>query len=304
MQYNRKLKLGLMSVAAVAVAAGTFLGASKSSRAQPVPVLPPPAEFVSNLDLECSNVRAPATPIRQLRLSHLNPVLLQLGFHDETATMGQMTQFCAPVAKNNVIPPNTSLAILRYVDLACHDLVQPIAQPPVPLALSQLNRQTPMPVDHVQVQRPARQLCVPMKKNNADPPPDVLRVVQFIDLACYDIVSPTAIPPLSVRISQLNPALAPLIPQHTDTLRAQRRLCVPVLKNGITPPADVLNLIRWIDVEKFDIAVAPPPPNVPLQVTHLNPLFAGTPPIAITLLSPPVQLALPVAKNGVVPPPQ
>jgi hypothetical protein len=81
----------------------------------------------------------------------------------------------------------------------------------------------------------------------------------------------------------------------------QRQLCVPVRKNAQFIPPPFLNLIQWIDLEKFpaDPNVQIAPVNVQLQ--HLNPLFANLPWIPVVLREA-VGLLVPVAKNGVIPP--
>ena len=50
----------------------------------PVPVLPSPNAFVSNLDLACHKVvEGGQTPVRSVVINHLNPVLQKLGFIQE-----------------------------------------------------------------------------------------------------------------------------------------------------------------------------------------------------------------------------
>lgn len=148
---------------------------------------------------------------------------------------------------------------------------------------------------------PIQQLCTPVSKNNQVPPAEVRRVIEQIDLACYAIAPTAATPSLTLLLSQLNPVLIPLIPPATVKTTVPRQLCVPVTKNGGAPPADVLSLIRWIDVEKFDPTTLAAVPVVPLQLRHLNPLYAGAAPFYVQMQGP-VQLGLPVAKNGNLPP--
>ena len=40
---------------------------------------------------------------------------------------------------------------------------------------------------------------------------------------------------------------------HTASVTFNRQLCVPVQKNNQVIPDDVLNVVRWVDLEKFDI---------------------------------------------------
>lgn len=62
------------------------------------------------------------------------------------------------------------------------------------------------------------------------------------------------------------------------------------------------NIVRWIDLEKFAASPGVLIPSVPLRLHHLNPLFASVPPIPVTLERGSA-LMVPVAKNGVAPPP-
>lgn len=73
-------------------------------------------------------------------------------------------------------------------------------------------------------------------------------------------------------------------------------------KNNQAIPANVLNIVQWIDLEKF--AAAPAVLIAPVNVTlnHLNPLFVTLPPIPVTLRQASA-LQVPVSKNGAVPPP-
>jgi hypothetical protein len=82
---------------------------------------------------------------------------------------------------------------------------------------------------------------------------------------------------------------------------SQRQLCVPVLKNAQMIPPEILNVVRWIDLEKFpaspNVMIAP----VNVQLKHLNPLFANQPWVPVVLQEA-NSLLVPVAKNGVIPP--
>lgn len=72
-----------------------------------------------------------------LVLSHLNPALADLP--REAVTLGPRTQLCAPVAKNNRIPPPEVLEFIRFVDLACYQIRGATAN--FPLVFSHLNPQ-------------------------------------------------------------------------------------------------------------------------------------------------------------------
>lgn len=141
------------------------------------------------------------------------------------------------------------------------------------------------------------QLCAPVAKNKVIPPPEVLAFIRFVDLSCYRITGPAVNRTLALR--HLNPVLGEIPPADVRVANA-RQLCVPVQKAGDAIPTDVFGIVRWVDLEKFDI-VAPAIPAMTLTLTHLNPVLAHLPPEPATLTAR-QQLAVPVAKNGMVPP--
>jgi hypothetical protein len=259
-------------------------------------VLPTPKAFVSNLDLECFRTPAYTPPTTQVRTRHLNPVLT--GIPIETVTLGPRQQLCVPVAKNGVIPPSPALDFLRYVDLACYRITG--ASLNRTLTLSHLNPQlASLPRRTVTLTSP-QQLCVPVLKRGTNPPADVVRLVSYIDLKCY-LESPQTALGVGLGLSHLNPLFATGLAAHQGQVTFNRQLCVPVGKNSEVIPADVLNIVRWVDLEKFDLVT--PALATPRNVTlaHLNPSLAGLPVEELT-----IQVAnsimLPVAKNGAVPP--
>ncbi len=184
------------------------------------------------------------------------------------------------------------------VDLSCY-AIQGI-NVNRPLNLKQLNPVLAGLAPQNVVMTVPQQLCVPVIKNGNTPPPDVLALVKYIDLKCYAITPPYN-PNFPLTLTQLDPVLAGVPPQHA-VMQNSRQLCVPVQKNNQAIPPSVLNIVRWIDLEKFDLAVAPPTPVITLRLNHINPLLSGLPTETATI-SGPFQLAVPVAKNGVIPPP-
>lgn len=276
--------LGLLASAATNVA-----------RAQP----PTPRQLASGLDLECFKTPGPALNM-PVNLTHLNPVLVELGLPAHQVIVRELAQTCVPVRKNNVWPAPAALPFLSQIDLACYDIdAAPLPQP-VPLNLTHLNPVLAnLPQHNVVLERPV-QLCVPVAKNGVMPPPEVRVLVQFVDLECYE-TDPGPHPRFTVGLSQLNPQLQ-WIPFHPMTLEpTPRQLCVPVRKNQQVIPPGIRNLISWIDLEKFraDPVVTIPPTN--LVLNHLNPLFAGLPPVPV-VLEHANGLMVPVAKNGAIPP--
>jgi hypothetical protein len=262
--------------------------------------LPTPKQLVSGLDLECYRTPGPALDI-EMTLSHLNPVLRELGLPAHQVRIKELVQTCVPVRKNNAFPAPAAFPFIRQIDFACYRLeAQPFPNP-VPLNLTHLNPVLAnLPQHLVWLERPA-QLCVPVAKNGVLPPPAVLAFVQFIDLECYQ-TDPLPHPQFSVGLTQLNPQLQNVIAPHAMTLVSEpRQLCVPVRKNAQFIPPAFLDIIQWIDLEKFAadpvVSIAP----VALQLQHLNPLLAHLPWVQV-VLEEAVGLLVPVAKNGAIPP--
>jgi hypothetical protein len=266
----------------------------------PVPVLPGPHQFVSGLDLECFNTTGPALNLG-ITLTHLNPVLQQLGLPPHNVIIRELRQTCVPVQKNGVPPSPAALPFIRHVDFACYRVEAAPLPAPVPLTLTHLNPVLGgLPPHNVRLLQPA-QLCLPVSKNNVVPPAAILQLVRFIDLECYR-VEPGPHPSFGVGLQQLNPQLGGIPVHGMNLVPSPRQLCVPVRKNQQAIPPAILNIVRWIDLEKFTASpvVNLPPVNVVLH--HLNPLFATFPAIPVVLQQA-AALMVPVAKNGQFPPP-
>ncbi len=154
-------------------------------------------------------------------------------------------------------------------------------------------------------------MALPSTKALAQVPPGL---VQFIDLKCYRITGPDGapLPPLNVdlQLDHLNPVLRQLsLPPEQVTLLEPFQLCVPVAKNGEIPPPVVLDFVRFIDLKCYNVVDATTglpgdPLNLDLVLDHLNPVLRrlGAPPEPVTLFEP-QKLCVPVAKNGILPPP-
>jgi hypothetical protein len=287
--------------AALVVAAGVALPLAVAS-APPVDpaalALPGPNQLVSGLDLECFPTQGPALNLG-VQLSHLNPVLRAMGLPPHNVVIRELVETCVPVSKNGVVPQPAALPFIQHIDLACYR-VEAAAIPPVNLTLKHLNPVLINLPSHVDVLLQPQQLCLPVGKNGVVPPPEVLRLVQFIDLECYRS-EVSGHPAFSVVVKQLNPQLGHL-PNHTLALQpTPRQLCVPVVKNNQQIPTDILNLVQWIDLERFPAQpVGFAPTNVVLN--HFNPLFTTLPRVPV-VLNQARALMVPVSKNGQAPPP-
>jgi hypothetical protein len=262
-------------------------------------VLPGPNQFVSGLDLECYDTPGPAIN-QTVQLTHLNPVLVALGLPAHPVVVRELRQTCVPVMKNGVPPQPAALPFIRQVDLACYRVdAAPIT--PTTLVLKHLNPVLANIPAHMLTMTQPNQLCLPVAKNGVIPSADILQLIRFIDLECYN-VDPGGHPSLTLNLQQLNPQLLGIAPHNMTLVASPRQMCVPVRKNNQPIPTNVLNIVRWIDLEKFAASplVLIPPVNVTL--THLNPLFATLPPVPVTLRQASA-LQVPVSKNGATPPP-
>ncbi|MFC9970569.1 hypothetical protein ACFVH6_06660 [Spirillospora sp. NPDC127200] len=287
-------RLRAVPPALLALLSALTLTVAMAASASSAPVLPTPKSFVSQLDLQCFRSSPYTPPSAVVSTRHLNPVLA--GLPEERVTLGNRDQVCVPVAKNGVAPSPDALDFIRFVDLACYRITGVTVNRQLDLA--HLNPVlSGVPASNVVMTTP-QQLCVPVVKNGNVPPPEILRLVQYIDLKCYAISPQTAMNrQLSLR--HLNPVLAG-VPGTSANVTLNRQLCVPVQKNAQPVPADVLAIVRWIDLVKYDLSATAGVP-ISLSLRHINPLLAGLPPEQATLTAP-SQLAVPVAKNNAFPP--
>ncbi len=263
--------------------------------------LPTPKDFVGGLDLECFATQGAALNLG-MTLTHLNPVLVQLGLPAHNVTIRNLVETCVPVKKNGVSPPSTALPFIQHVDFACYKLeAAALASNPV-INLRHLNpvlQQMGLPAHNVKLLSPDT-LCVPVIKNNVSPPAEVLAFVRFLDLECWN-VSEDPHPTFPLGLEQLNPQLLN-IPRHNVTLvSSPRKLCVPVRKNQQAIPAAALDIIRWVDLERFTMSPTVTLPPTPVVLRHINPLLSTLAPFTV-VLERAQALMVPVAKNGATPP--
>jgi hypothetical protein len=263
---------------------------------QPQPqALPTPLQFVSHLDLECFRTEPYQPPDTTILTRHINPVLADLP--EEEVRLGAREQLCVPVAKNHILPPDEVLAFIQYVDLSCYRIEgQPVDRT---LTLSHLNPQlVDLPRREIVITIP-EQLCVPVVKNGVYPPDEILRLISYIDLKCY-LEEPQEPLYKALTLSHLNPELAGLRP-HDVRVTYNKQLCVPVQKNNEEIPPEVLRIVQWIDLEKYDIVTPPLLEPVRLTIDHINPSLKWLPTEEVTIQYG-HQLMLPVAKDDMIPP--
>ncbi len=197
----------------------------------------PPAEtldFIRWVDLAC--YKATAEPVDvSLDIRHLNPQLA--GLPDETVRVVELRQLCLPVRKRRLLMnppiPEHVQRLIEHVDVACYRLEEDTLDANLPLTLSHHN-----PIvksldldDRATNLRSARQLCLPVSKNDQEVPPDVLHVVQWVDFLRYAL---DPVPPVSIalRLRHLNPLYAAQ-PWFDVTLSTppNLQLMVPIAKS-------------------------------------------------------------------------
>jgi hypothetical protein len=264
--------------------------------------LPTPAAFARYFDLRCFRIPVPQPPLGvTLRLDHLNPYFVEKGLPFEIVDVREPQDLCVPVYKETLQPTPDVLPFLRFADLKCYGITGPSLD--LDLHLDQLN---PIianlfgPSVEVVVREP-QQLCVPVYKNNAAPPPAVRKLISWLDLKCYRIEAHQAIGG-SILLTHLNPLFATLAPEKVDFSEpAPNQLCVPVMKNLQPPPPAVRPIVSYADVLCYDIKGQPL--NQQLTLTHLNPVLVGMglPPENVPVRET-HKLCVPVAKNGFFPP--
>jgi hypothetical protein len=250
------------------------------------------------IDLECYAINGGVLE-RFLMLDQLNPLFGDLGWPREQAVLVRARELCVPVAKN--LPsnplPDTVRQLIQYIDLKCYE----IAGQPMNLNL-QLEHLNPvirslLPSEQlseqVLVQRPQR-LCVPVRKNDQEIPPDIQRIVQYIDLRCYEIQDFGDPLNLPLTLDQLNPELLEL-PSEDVVLQRPSKLCLPVRKNDQMIPPDVLELIQYFDQMCYPIGGSPPQGS-PIRLSHINPELVRSPP-EVVALEQPQDLCVPVIKR-------
>lgn len=263
--------------------------------------LPTPANFTQFLDVRCYQIpNQPAINV-PLRLDHLNPVLVQMGLPFENVVLGAPQDLCVPVQKNGFAPTSDVRPFIQFVDWKCYGITGPALN--VRLHLDHLNpviRSMFGPSDDVIVREP-QQLCVPIAKNGQFPPDAVRHLVESLDVKCYRVDATQKVGG-NITLTHLNPLFATLPPENTTIVGpTATQLCVPVAKNKVSPPTDVLPIIQFSDVLCYPLIGNPL--NAQLRLSHLNPVLIGMHlPDENVLVTNTDKLCVPVAKNGQFPP--
>jgi len=203
----------------------------KNSFAPTPDVLP----FIRFVDWKCYGITGPSLDV-PLHLDHLNPVISGMFGPYDDVVVREPQQLCVPIAKNGQFPPPAVRHLVESLDVKCYrvDGTQHVAGP---ITLTHLNPLfAGLPPEPTKILGPtATQLCVPVAKNGAIPPPSVLPIIQYSDVLCY----PLSGNPLNMqlRLSHLNPVLVAMgLPDEFVPVTVTDKLCVPVAKNGNFPP--------------------------------------------------------------------
>ena len=272
---------------------------AKTEAVASVPELPSARAFARALDLECYQSEG-TPPVDELGIRQLNPVIKDR-LPNQRIRLGNMTHTCLPVAKNNNIPNENVRKFVSQVDLACYDAkADPVN---VPVNLRHINPVLQGLPDHDVRLVELSKFCTPVRKNFAQIDPAVRRLVSRMDFACYAFEEFTPPANVNLLLTHLNPVVQAFgFPNRLVQLKRSKHLCVPVAKNQEPIPEDVKAVVEWVDFMQYDMELqTPEPPDFPLWLQHLNPLFAGKPPF-ITWLKKPTDLLVPVAKNNQLPP--
>lgn len=131
--------------------------------------------------------------------------------------------------------------------------------------------------------------------------PPVAAFVQNLDVRCYKIPNqpPLALP---LALDHLNPLFVEKgFPRENVVVKEPQELCVPVAKNGVFPPPNVLPFIRYVDWKCYGIDG--PSLDYRLHLDHLNPIIRQLfGPGDDVVVREPQQVCVPVMKNNSAPP--
>jgi len=261
-----------------------------------------PRRFVDNLDERCYQILQPQPPLNlKLGLDFLDPLLVKKGLHPGSVVLQVPQSLCVPVEKDKTAPAGDTLPFITSLDWKCYGAKG--ASLNLKLKLTQLNPiAAKLLGPDVEVAVGAlQQLCVPVMKNQWVPQPAVQHLDQYVDVACYAVQSTQKVAGVPITLSHLNPLFTQRPPEKLKFTLPPTQLCVPVAKDGQTPPADVLPFVQYADVLCYPMAGI----NLDalLTLTQLDPVMLAhkVKPEKVSV-GVPRTLCLPVAKDGDLPP--
>jgi len=193
-------------------------------------------KYIQFVDWRCHGINGPSLDL-PLRTTHLNKVIVELFGEDDEIVVREPQQLCVPVAKEDVFPKDEVLRLIEWLDVKCYRVDSKRQFDKRDIRLTHLNpllaRIEP---EITTIEGPAPvQLCVPVAKNKAFPPEDVLKVIAYSDVLCYNLKGQ----PLDkeIKLTHLNPVLRQQFPESEAVkVTDSEKLCVPVAKNGNFPP--------------------------------------------------------------------
>lgn len=131
----------------------------------PQPIPPAVIDFIKNVDVACYDIFDQSTPLRELRLTELNPMF---DFPRVNVTMYRAQQLCLPVQKSfePFFPPldPAILDVVSQLDFLRYEVFGNIPNPNFFLGLRHLNPVLADYPDEQVVIHEARQLMVPVSK--------------------------------------------------------------------------------------------------------------------------------------------
>ncbi|HSS52606.1 MAG TPA: hypothetical protein VLX28_26995 [Thermoanaerobaculia bacterium] len=201
-------------------------------------IAPPPdtLPFIQYIDWKCYGISGTALNL-PLNLTQLNPTIAGLLGATVGVTVQEPQLLCVPVAKGSTNPPANVLALIQYLDVKCYRVTSTVNKSAT-LTLSHLNPLLSTLPSEISTIGPApQQLCVPVTKNQAPVPTNVIQYIQYSDVLCY----PATGAPLgqNLMLRHLNPVLISKgLPSETVFVGNSLKLCVPVAKNGMLPPGN------------------------------------------------------------------
>jgi hypothetical protein len=203
---------------------------TKNGATAPSDTLP----FIQYVDWKCYGITGPSVNV-PLTLTQLNSVIAGLFGSTVNVTMLAPQQLCVPVIKNSSNPPSYVQQLVEWLDVKCYG-VSSSQNTTKNVTLAHLNPLlSSRPAEVSAVGPTPDQLCVPVTKNQQQPPSSILPYIQYADVLCY----PATGAPLNTTLTlhHLNPVLVGMgLPSETVSITTSEQLCVPVAKNGVYPP--------------------------------------------------------------------
>lgn len=224
--------------------------------------------------------------------------MLHCGMTLQTISAALALMFLTSLAKGQPVP--TPIDYVSNLDVECYHPENPVPPLNRMVNLTHLNPVLAnMPPFDAWVSD-LDEVCLPVAKDGRIPPPTSLPFIQYTDLSCYRAKAPTK--PFMLNLTQLNPVMQGMqVPDQWVMAQQLEQLCTPVEKMmGGEVPATIRWFVEFVDLACFRVQGQPMDRQV--QLSHLNPLLQTLPPHGAYIADPEL-LCVPVAKDGLLPPP-